>query len=141
MTERAYPILVVCALIIRDEKVLLERHAPRDSGEGFLWDIPGGKVEIGETPEQAVVREIREEMQVDIKVNHMLNRLDVSSWGDRHWILATYACEIVSGEPVETEDLKWHDIWTLGGIGMKSPDHEIIRSWTVMDYYIKRRKK
>jgi 8-oxo-dGTP diphosphatase len=128
--DRQYPILVVCALIIADGKVLLERHAPADAGTGYLWDIPGGKVEIGETPEQAVVREIREEMGVEIAVQKMLPRLDVSSWGNRHWVLATYRCRIVSGEAVVSEDLAWHDLMYLNPAIVKAPDMEIIRSWT-----------
>jgi IS605 OrfB family transposase len=70
LAPQKYPVLVVCALIVRDGKVLLERHAPSEEYSTPMWDIPGGKVEIGESPRDAVVREIREEMGAGhIKLN------------------------------------------------------------------------
>lgn len=63
-----YPVLVVCALIFRGRRVLLERHPPSYGKEGYFWDIPGGKVECGETPEEAVVREIKEEIGIEVAV-------------------------------------------------------------------------
>lgn len=65
--SRKYPILVVCALIVQNGKVLLERHAPSAEYSAPQWDIPGGKVEIGESPRNAVIREIREEMAVTVE--------------------------------------------------------------------------
>lgn len=126
LTERRYPITVVCALIIQDGKVLLERHAPREAGEGHLWDIPGGKVEIGETPADAVRREILEEMGVRIIIQRSLSRLDSSSWGDNHWLLFTYECSIESGDPPLSDDLAWIEIDRLGYCDVKAPDLDII---------------
>ncbi len=57
---------VVCAIFIKDGKVFA---AQRDYGEfKGLWEFPGGKIEPGETPEQAIVREIKEELGTDISV-------------------------------------------------------------------------
>ena len=129
-TKRQYPILVVCALIVRDGCVLLERHAPNGKDSTIhLWDIPGGKVEIGETPEQAVVREIREEMGVEIEAVRLLPRLDVSVCNEKHWVLATYECQILSGEPVLGEDLQWFPISLLEQAEVKTPDFEIIKEY------------
>lgn len=128
---RNYPILVVTALIIRDGKVLLERHAPSYGNVGFFWDIPGGKVEFGEEPHDAVIREIREEMGVTVEPVRLLPRLDASIWQDKvakHWILATYECRIVEGEPVVTDELQWREIASLDESFVKTPDLEIIRS-------------
>jgi 8-oxo-dGTP diphosphatase len=114
IAPQKYPVLVVCALIIRNWQVLMERHAPDGiNSDEFKWDIPGGKVECGESPEDAVVREILEETGLEIRVIRMVPTLRTSVWqnskGMRHWILAAYVCEIVSGEPLLNDDLQWID--------------------------------
>lgn len=113
------PRLVVCAIIIRGGNVLLERRAPScvDGLDG-MWDLPGGKVEPGETPNDAIVREIAEELSIGVRPARPLPFLPTSTWKyadgeQRHWILAAYLCEIISGEPVETETLKWFPITAL----------------------------
>lgn len=121
--HRTYPVLVVCAVIIRDGMVLLERHAPDGvNSDVYKWDIPGGKVECGEEPANAVVREIREEIGVEIRVIAAPPVIRRSVWinkrGQRDWILAPYLCEIVSGEPVETEDLKWFPLSRMSSVAV-----------------------
>lgn len=128
--QHVYPIPVVCALIIQDGMVLLERHAPSYGYADPFWDIPGGKLECGETPEQAVVREIREEMAIEIEVIRLLPRLDVSVWIDKHWLLATYECRIVFGAPPLSDELAWLAIDQLSRYDVKTPDLEIIRAAT-----------
>lgn len=132
-SPRQYPVLVACALIVRDGKVLLERHAPTAEHNEYQWDLPGGKVEIGETPADAVVREIREEMGVVIEVVAMLPKLWPSVWTDpdrsKHWVLAVYECRIVEGEPAISDDLYWFDIGCLNPRKVKRPDFEIIAEW------------
>ena len=113
------PRLVVCAVIIRGGNVLLERRAPSGvDGLDGMWDLPGGKVEPGETPNDAIVREIAEELSIGVRPAHPLPFLPTSTWKyadgeQRHWILAAYPCEIISGEPVETETLKWFPVAAL----------------------------
>jgi len=60
------PIKVVCALIIADGKVLAAQRGPHMQHAG-LWEFPGGKIELGETPETALIREIKEELGLDIQ--------------------------------------------------------------------------
>lgn len=124
-----YPVLVVCALIVRDGRVLLERHARSYGNEGYFWDIPGGKVECGETPRDAVIREIREELGVTIKplrlTSDILPSASTDSNGTRHWLLATWECRIIDGEPSLTDGLQWFDVDSLPE-NVKSPDREII---------------
>ena len=127
---REYPILVVCALIVREGCVLMERHAPDGiNSDQYKWDIPGGKVECGETPEAAVIREIREELEVEIQVDSPAPVLRPSVWvnkrGQRHWILAVYRCSIVNGEPVVSDDLQWVPLERVALIATE-PDASLI---------------
>lgn len=130
--SRKYPILVVCALIIHDGKVLLERHAPSAEYSSPMWDIPGGKVEVGETPHAAVIREIREEMQITIEPLRLVPVLYDSVWTDRDgtraWILAVYECQIVEGVPPLSDTLRWLDVATFNQSEVKTPDYEIVTS-------------
>ncbi|NUN07399.1 MAG: (deoxy)nucleoside triphosphate pyrophosphohydrolase [Bdellovibrio sp.] len=73
--SHASAILVVAALIRRSDdperRILVVRRGPGKSGAGF-WEFPGGKVDSGETPEQALTREIDEELSLSIKVESLL---------------------------------------------------------------------
>lgn len=131
--SRKYPILVACAIIVRDGKVLLERHAPNPPEyKTHQWDIPGGKVEIGESSRDAVIREIREEMGITIDPLRMIPELYDSVWTDpdgaRQWVLACYECSIVEGNPALTDDLQWHDLVSLDASAIKYPDFAILKS-------------
>jgi 8-oxo-dGTP pyrophosphatase MutT (NUDIX family) len=116
---KTLPRLVVCAIIIRNDKVLLEKRAPAGiPGLDNYWDLPGGKVECEEEPEAAIKREINEELAITIKPLTMIPYLPISTWvytgGERrHWILAAYLCEITGGEPLVGTDLQWFDVDNL----------------------------
>jgi 8-oxo-dGTP diphosphatase len=86
---------VVGAAVIRDGRVLASRRTepPRLAG---LWEFPGGKVEPGESDAQALVRELREELQVEVEVGERLGG-DLPI-GDTA-VLRVYLCRLVSGEP------------------------------------------
>ena len=58
-------------LVLEDGRVLLARRAP-DRNQGGLWEFPGGKIEAGETPEESLVRELREELSLEIEVREPL---------------------------------------------------------------------
>ncbi len=64
---------VVAAIAVRDGKILLARRRPEESNAG-LWEFPGGAVQEGETPQQALVRELREELGVDAKAGPVVAR-------------------------------------------------------------------
>ncbi|MEK2645694.1 (deoxy)nucleoside triphosphate pyrophosphohydrolase [Bdellovibrio sp. BCCA] len=76
---RNEPVVVVAALIRRyadpEKRILIVRRGPGQSGAGF-WEFPGGKVEKGESPEQALLREIEEELSVSIRVGDFLGEGD-----------------------------------------------------------------
>jgi 8-oxo-dGTP diphosphatase len=127
-----YPILVVAAVIIRNGHVLLEQRAPSGTERDGLWDLPGGKVECGEEPRVAVIREIREELRVGVTPQYMVPELRQSVWhfpeGDKHWIIAAYYCTLESGEPVCHERLKWVHLCSMYIDRIMRPDLDFIRS-------------
>jgi len=85
-------------VILRDDKFLLIRRT-RQSSEGRIdsWlSIPGGGVEADETPQQAVIRELREELGLTVKITHFLAIQDVPSDDSRHYY---FRCTILTGEP------------------------------------------
>ncbi len=111
-------ITVVCACIMREggQQVLLSmRRAPGVSGLDGKWELPGGKVEFGETPEQTIVREIREELGIRIVPRRLLPYLHTNRWeyehAIQHVILACYECEIEDEASYsEREDAGWFHI-------------------------------
>ena len=99
-------IRVVAALMVEDNKVLI---AARKKGtlQG-LWEFPGGKIEEGESPEQALIREIKEEMEIAISVDKYLMTREYD-YPEFHLSMDCFWCEILSGNLVlkEAEDARW----------------------------------
>lgn len=95
-------IKVVTALIVRNGAILMcQRH--RDKYLGLHWEFPGGKVEPNESFEQALIREVKEELHVDI-TSHREYYQDVMSYSNGHTYDVTfYIVDSFEGEPVNTE--------------------------------------
>ena len=98
---------VVGAVIIENGKILCAQRGP-DQSLPLKWEFPGGKIEEGESPQEALQREIKEEMHCQIEigdqVEHTVYEYD---FGIVH--LTTFVCRLVGGEPVLTEhaSMKW----------------------------------
>ena len=80
------------------------------------WEFPGGKVEAGETPQEALVRELREELRIEARVGEFLTTT-VHGTGSAVIKLSTYLCEIIAGSPVlmEHTDSRWVAVSELAG--------------------------
>lgn len=102
------PYLAVSAAIFRDGRVLIVRRA-RTPAQG-LYTLPGGVVELGETLEQAVIREIREETALDIEPVELVGfrqaiLRDVAGRVERHFVILPFAARFIGGEISLNEEL------------------------------------
>ena len=131
MTEAAKrPILLVaaCALVDADGRVLITQR-PEGKAMAGLWEFPGGKVEPGETPEQALVRELQEEIGVETKVACLAPLTFAShSYDDFHLLMPLYVCRRYWGIPVarEVQALKWVRPGKLREYPMPAADEPLI---------------
>lgn len=125
---------VVAGLLEREGSILVDRRRRGTHLEG-LWEFPGGKIEPGETPEQALVRELREELGVESTVlgivatiEHAYPAFDLS--------LALYAVEF-RGEPValEVAEVRWVPAGELAALPMPPADVPLV------DAVLKRRSQ
>ncbi len=102
-------LVVACALIDADDRILLAQRPAGKSMAG-LWEFPGGKVEEGETPETALVRELKEELGVETKPACLAPLSFVShGYDDFHLLMPVYICRRWWGMPQAREGqvLKW----------------------------------
>jgi 8-oxo-dGTP diphosphatase len=107
----APPIILVAAvaLIDIDGRVLIARR-PEGKAMAGLWEFPGGKVEPGETPEGALIRELREELAIDVSEACLAPFTFAShAYEDFHLVMPLYVCRVWEGVPTPREGqmLRW----------------------------------
>ena len=98
---------VVAAVIYKNNKFLIAKRNSKKS-QGGLWEFPGGKVECNETYEQALVREIKEEFDVEIKVDDYIGE-NIHKYSDKTIKLIFYKATLLNDniKLLEHEDYKW----------------------------------
>lgn len=102
-------LVAACALVDTDGRVLVARRPPGKALAG-LWEFPGGKVEPGETPEQSLIRELREELDIETQSSCLAPLTFAShSYEDFHLLMPLYVCRKWDGiaRPMEDQALKW----------------------------------
>lgn len=107
----------VGAAILNDQgKLFIAKRGKKAKNERGKWEIPGGSVEFGETLEQALKREVKEEYGIEIEVLELLGVCDHFIPDEQqHWVSPTYLCKITKGtpkilEPDKCEEIGWFSL-------------------------------
>jgi 8-oxo-dGTP diphosphatase len=116
--DKSYPKVGVGAIVLdKDDRVLLQlRNKPPEVGH---WSIPGGRVEFMETVQTAIVRELKEELGIDVVVESLLCVTDhIVPADNAHWVSPAYLVRVVAGEarnlePESTRHMEWFSISNL----------------------------
>lgn len=117
----------VVAAVIRDgERILATERGYGDFKGG--WEFPGGKMEPGETPEAAIVREIEEELRVTVRPTAFIETVEYD-YPTFHLTMHCFMCEVVSGELTLTEHLamKWLTKETLETVEWLPADVSVVK--------------
>ena len=123
-------IYVVAAVIIKADDNGVKRVFTAQRGYGKfkdLWEFPGGKEELGESPEEALVREIREELDTEIDVGEFIDIIEYD-YPDFHLSMECYQCSVVSGKLtlLEHENAKWLSVDELDSVEWLPADISIL---------------
>ena len=118
---------VAAALVDADGRVLVATRPPGKSMAG-RWEFPGGKIEPGEAPEAALVRELNEELGIDTSASCLAPAGFAShDTGDRHLLLLLFVCRRWHGtaKPLEGQELRWLRTPELFGLDMLPADRPL----------------
>jgi 8-oxo-dGTP diphosphatase len=123
-------IVASIAIIDANDQILIAKRPNKKHLSGF-WEFPGGKVEKGESPEYALIREVKEELNIDIN-NKCIAPLTFSEFNYEkfHLLLLLYVCRRWEGEPMSMEknEIKWVKANTLRQYKMPPADDSLIYS-------------
>ncbi len=121
-------LVVAVALIDVDGRVLIARR-PEGKPMAGLWEFPGGKVRDGELPEAALIRELDEELGIDVTENCLAPFTFAShAYDDFHLLMPLYVCRVWQGQvaPREGQALKWVRPVRLGDYDMPPADAPLV---------------
>jgi 8-oxo-dGTP diphosphatase len=122
---------VVGALIFDAEGRILACRRPPEDVWGGWWEFPGGKVDAGEEPREALVREIAEELQLDVVPERIVASLS-HEYDDRHVSLDIWNCGVIDPKlmnPIEHDEVRWLDRGSLDSVKWLPADEPLIREW------------
>lgn len=116
---------VVAAVIKHEDKIFATQRGYGDLAGG--WEFPGGKVEAGEMPQEALVREIHEELEATISVGEFICQVEYD-YPAFHLSMKCYLCSVVEGHLtlLEHSDAKWLDASTLDSVDWLPADIAVV---------------
>lgn len=117
---------VCCAIIRQKNKLLAVQRGPTNS-HPFQWEFPGGKIDPDETAEHCIVREILEELNVEIEILSKLNAVEFD-YGTKQINLIPFVCRIISGEIKLTEhqSMQWISLNDWEFLNWSEADQQLI---------------
>ncbi len=121
-------LVVAAALVDVDNRVLIAKR-PEGKAMAGLWEFPGGKVGQGELPEAAIIRELKEELDIDVTTSCLAPLTFAShSYDDFHLLMPLYACRVWQGtvRATEGQELKWVRPTRLGDYPMPPADEPLV---------------
>lgn len=127
-TDRRMLLVVACALVDSDSRVLIAQR-PAEKPMAGLWEFPGGKVKDGETPEAALVRELREELGICTEASCLAPLTFAShSYADFHLLMPLFVCRKWQGfaQAKERQALRWCKPGELTRLPMPAADRPLL---------------
>jgi 8-oxo-dGTP diphosphatase len=122
--------VVAAALTNQDGEILLQKR-PEGKQMAGLWEFPGGKVDTGESPESALVRELNEELGIKVSTENLVPVTFASEpLGERNLLLLLYRCTKWQGEPValDSPELRWLLPSDMNSLSMPPADFPLVRA-------------
>lgn len=122
-------LLVVAAAMVRADGLILLQKRPEGRPMAGLWEFPGGKLEEGECPEQALVRELAEELAMNVLPESLLPCCFASApLGSKHLLLMLYVGREWSGDPhgIEQQEIGWFSLDQMHDLEMPPADLPLI---------------
>jgi 8-oxo-dGTP diphosphatase len=118
-------LIVVAGLMIEEGKVLVSQRK-EDSPHGGLWEFPGGKVTEGEEPREALRRELKEELDIEVEVGRIFDAI-FEPHPEGSILLLVFRCRKTKGnlKPLECADLRWVPLKDLEGLAMPPADEPV----------------
>lgn len=138
---------VVAAILEKEDKILIAKKREGKPLAGY-WEFPGGKIESDETPEDALVRELKEEMEIEIEVNKYVGE-SIYDYGNNKIVsLKGYTAKIKSGEIKLTDhdEYKWVTLEEIDEYKMAPADISLINfikkiKYTTVNFYLVNEQK
>jgi 8-oxo-dGTP diphosphatase len=122
--------VVAAALTNQVGEILLQRR-PEGKQMAGLWEFPGGKVDAGESPESALVRELKEELGIDVSAQNLFPVCFAREpLGDRSLLLLLFRCTEWQGEPaaLDSPELRWLRPSDMQSLPMPPADRPLVRA-------------
>ncbi|MEI6100879.1 MAG: (deoxy)nucleoside triphosphate pyrophosphohydrolase [Eubacteriales bacterium] len=119
---------VTAAIIRKEGKILIAQRGRDDEELPLLWEFPGGKLEPGETPEECIIREIKEELDLDIQPLGIYREIEYQL-GDQT-IPITFFCAEIKGGQMQLrvhEDARWIHMSEIKEYEFMPPDVEVVK--------------
>jgi 8-oxo-dGTP diphosphatase len=131
------PLLVAAAVIHRDGQILVGQRR-KDSRHPYKWEFPGGKVEHGESPQEGLARELREELQIEADIGTELARYEHDYPGGNCVHLLFFAVHKFAGQPAaqEFEQICWIDLPSLPNLDFLEGDWDFVRRLARGDFNV-----